>query len=71
MEDLRPPTAAVGFDGRWPRQMPMIGSLPRIRVSSSGMQPASLGVPGPGSISTGLSMVPRRSISACAGTELR
>ena len=37
-----------------------------------GMQPASLGVPGPGeSISTGLSMVPRRSISACAGTELR
>ncbi len=26
----------------------MIGSLPRIRVSSSGMQPASLGVPGPG-----------------------
>lgn len=25
----------------------MIGSLPRIRVSSSGMQPASLGVPGP------------------------
>lgn len=40
---------AVSFDNRlMPQTMPMIGNLPRSRVSSSGIQPASLGTPGPG-----------------------
>jgi hypothetical protein len=65
--------AAVGFDNGLVAEADADDrQLARMRVSNSGMQPASLGVPGPGeSISTGLSMVPRRSISACAGTELR
>ena len=65
--------APVSFDNcLMSEQMPIMGSLPRKRVRSSGIQPASLGTPGPGeSISTGLLMVARRSIKVCAGIWLR
>ena len=66
--------AAIGFDDRLVAEADADDRQPasRRRCSSSGMQPASEGAPGPGdSISTGCSICARRSMITSAAIWLR